>query len=123
MAKYQNSAELIESCFSDIQNDGEIHAAQKGLKKVFFVFFSRRLRFLHVLHIVFPDLNIQIMILSTLVKGTDPDRSIFNRIFFPFAIFFCFVIFLLMMWLRPHIRMDTKARKKKKKQRTPGDVA
>lgn len=41
MAKYQNSADLIESCFSDTQNVGEIHAAQKGLKKVFFFFFFK----------------------------------------------------------------------------------
>ncbi len=46
MAKYQNSADLIESCFSDIQNVGEIHAAQKN--KTFFFFLSRRLRLQHV---------------------------------------------------------------------------
>lgn len=40
-----------------------------------------------VVHAFFPDLNIQIMILSTLVKGTDPDRSIF----FIFYLFFLFV--------------------------------
>lgn len=68
MAKYQNSSDLIESCFSDIQNVGEIHAAQKNnqTKPIFFFFFlSRRLRLQHMLlrqvvHVFFPDLNIQL---------------------------------------------------------------
>lgn len=60
-----------------------------------------------VVLVFFPDFNIQIMILSTLVKGTDQTEQPF---FFFLQIFILLPFlfrFLLMMWPRPHIRMGS----------------
>lgn len=59
-----------------------------------------------VVHAFFPDLNIQIMILSTLVKGTDPDRSIFFIFYFFFFVFKIFFVFFLYFFANDVVKIS-----------------